>query len=82
LPAILIVASLTLDMLHYCIASIIWRSFYRSKEKANVGENAELDDSEWLEVPITMLFAAKILCVVAAYLFIFRYLVNTLLYHA
>ena len=81
MPGILIVASLTLDMLHYCVASIIWRSFYRAKEKANVGENVEIEHSECLEIPITSLFAFKIVCVVAAYIYIFVYLVNVFINH-
>jgi len=81
LPGILVVASLTLDMLHYCVASIIWRCFYRSKENENVAEDAELNHSVWLEWPITALFALKILCIVAAYLFIFCFLIKTLLHH-
>jgi hypothetical protein len=79
LPGILVVASLTLEMLQYCVASIIWRTFYRRKEEAGVGENVEIEHSEWLERPITLLFAAKIVCVVAAYIAIFIFLIKTLL---
>jgi hypothetical protein len=44
-PAIFVVISLVLDMLHYCVASIVWRSFYRSKEKQRVGERRNLQHS-------------------------------------
>jgi hypothetical protein len=81
LPSILIISSLTLDMLHYCVASIIWRCFYRGKEKAKVGENVEIDHSIWLELPIWLLFVAKIVCVVVAYIYIFKFLVGVFLNH-
>lgn len=74
LPGILVIRSLALDMLQYCVASIIWRAFYRAKEKEGMPEDAELDHSVWLEIPITMLLAAKILCVMAAYVVILIFL--------
>jgi hypothetical protein len=79
LPGILVVLSLTFEMLHYCVASIIWRIFYRAKERENVAETAELVHSVWLERPIWALFVIKIICVIAAYLFIFAFLLHTLL---
>lgn len=82
LPGILVVGSLTLDMLQYCVASAIWHTFYRCKEKAGVSEHAELQHSVWLERPITALFVLKILCIVIAYVLIFIFLVKLLLIHA
>jgi hypothetical protein len=79
LPGILVVASLALDMIHYCLASIIWRFFYRSKEKANIKETAEIKHSPWLESPIWALFIAKIACVVIAYWYIGLFLVEKFL---
>lgn len=70
LPGILVVFSLAFDMLHYCVASVIWRCFYRSKEKARVSERTEIKHSVWLERPIWFLFGAKIACVMVAYFFI------------
>lgn len=80
-PGALVVLSLTFDMLHYCVASIIWRSFYRNKEKAGVSEDAELNHSVGLEAPILILFLIKIICVVAAYALILNFLVGVLLKH-
>jgi hypothetical protein len=81
IPGVLIVASLTLDMVHYSVASIIWRCFYRRKEDAGVSEGQELDHSVWLERPIWLLFVAKIGCVVAAYCYLFSYLIKILIDH-
>jgi hypothetical protein len=75
---ILIVISLTLDMLHYCVAWYTWDSFFRSKENAGVAENAELDHDPSLVYPITGLFLAKIICVVAAYVLFGIFLIKTL----
>jgi hypothetical protein len=77
-PGVLVVSSLTLDMLQYCFASIIWYCFYRSKENANVSEDAELDHSVWLERPTTLLFVAKIICVIVAYGYILVFFVKLL----
>jgi hypothetical protein len=74
----LVVTSLTLDMLHYCVGSIIWRRFYTSKEKAHVSEAAELNHDALLELPIWALFVLKIACVVAAYVCIFVFLIGRL----
>jgi hypothetical protein len=66
-------------MLHYCVAAIIWRVFYRSKEKAGVKENENLTANVWAERPIWFLFIAKIVCVMAAYIGIGIYLFGVLL---
>ena len=82
LPGIFIVASLSLDILQYVVGSIIWRIFYRCKEKAGVGENVELNHSPWLEAAITSLFALKILCLLIAYFLIFKFLIQVFFGHA
>lgn len=79
MPGILIVASLTTDMLHYCLASVTWRLFYRHQEKAGVGERKELTHSVWLERPIWALFCLKIVFVLLAYIWILQYLLNVIL---
>jgi hypothetical protein len=82
LPGIFIVASLALDMLQYVVGSIIWRIFYRCKEKAGVGEKADLSHSPWLEGAITSLFAFKIVCLLIAYYLIFKFLIQVFFGHA
>ena len=79
LPGLFIVSSLTLDMLHYGLGSLIWRSFYRSKEKIGLPEDKDIHHSIWLEIPLLILFVAKILFVLAAYILIARYLLTAIL---
>jgi hypothetical protein len=75
-PGILILFSLALDLFHYCLASLIWRLYYRSKEKSGTSEDEELQHSVWLERPLWFLFVAKIILVLLAYLWIIRYFLN------
>jgi hypothetical protein len=78
-PAVFIVASLALDMLHYCIAASIWHWFYRTKERAGVTDNAQLKrHSPSLEWPIYSIFWAKIAFVLMAYIGIFVFLLRAL----
>lgn len=80
LPSILLVLSLIFDMLHYCVAALIWRCYYRNKEKADFADDDDLGrHSVWLELPIMLLFAAKIVCIVAAYVFILIFLAKLFL---
>ena len=77
-PGILIVLSLCFDMLHYCVGTVIWRCFYRTKEKNGVSEEAEIQHSVWLERPIYALFAMKIVFMMSAYVGILLFLIKTL----
>jgi hypothetical protein len=78
-PSIFIVCALAFDMLHYVMASVIWRWFYRSKEKAFVSEDADLPPhSVALEAPIWIIFCLKIAFVLLAYVWIFSFLLATL----
>jgi hypothetical protein len=78
LPGILIVLALGVDLLQYCLATVIWWLFYRKKEREGVHEDSELDHSFWLEVPINLAFWVKIISVGGAYVFIFKFLLRTL----
>ena len=77
-PGLFIVLALAFDLLQYCVAAVTWRIFYRRKEKLYVSENDELEHSIYLEWPIYFIFWAKIICVFAAYYFIFDYLIKVL----
>ena len=76
LPGALVVLALAFDLLQYCLGSIIWYFFYHSEEKAGTSETKDIDHSPWLERPITALFWIKIACTIAAYCFIFLFLIN------
>jgi hypothetical protein len=77
-PGILIILTLALDMLQYFGATIIWRSFYRAKERAHIDENEDIQHSPMLELPIFIVFCLKVTLVFLAYFFIFIYLSQTL----
>ncbi|WFU14415.1 hypothetical protein [Bradyrhizobium sp. CB3481] len=74
LPGLLIVASLIADMLQYCIASVLWRVFYRSKENLNVSEDKDIKHGVWWERPIWIAFWLKIALIITAYIFLMRFL--------
>lgn len=74
LPGLLIVGSLAVDMLQYGVASVLWRAFYRSKEKEHIAEDVEIDHAEWWERPIWFAFWLKIVLVLCAYGFLLRFL--------
>ena len=78
IPGTLVVSSLALDMAHYCVAAFIWRRFYVGKEKDNVSEVADIDHSDWLELPIWLCFLLKISCIIAAYILILIFLANNI----
>jgi len=74
-PSALIVSALAFDMAHYVVASVIWRTFFRQKEREGVTENDEsVSHSEWLEAPIWILFVIKILFVSSAYILLLSFL--------
>jgi len=82
LPSVLVVASLTLEMLQYCAGWLIWRHAYRSKEKAGVAEDVELEKhSVGWELTIVTFFVLKIICILVAYVCIFVF-VEQLLFRA
>jgi hypothetical protein len=79
LPAIFIVLSLAFDMGHYIVASVIWRLYYRSKEKLGIDEDRELKQhSVHLEWPIYFFFCAKIVFVLSAYCLLLQYLLQAI----
>lgn len=78
-PGVLIVLSLGLDMLHYVVASVVWRYFYRSQEKAGVDEDKVLTHETYLEWLIYFFFSTKIIIVLAAYVLLVNYFWSAIL---
>ena len=74
LPLMSLILTLSLDFTQYLLGTLIWRSFYISKERANVKETADIKHSVWYERPIYFAFIAKLLSLVAAYIFLTQYL--------
>ncbi len=78
LPGLLIIAGLLADLLQYFIGTVIWFIYYRQKERQDVGEEVELPlHSEWLEVPIQIVFWLKAVLFVVAYCFIALFFYHT-----
>jgi hypothetical protein len=71
-PGILIVAALAADFLQYVVAAAIWYVYYRYLEWKGITE--AVDHSSWLELPITVLFCAKVVFIIWAYVLILRFL--------
>src|SRR5215216_3546154 len=74
LPSVFVIACLTLDLLQYLLGSLIWRSFYRSKEKMGMTSEQEIDHSIWLEFPILTTFYLKVALLLVAYCLILAFL--------
>lgn len=79
-PGALIVASLATDIIHYCAASLIWRSVYRRLEDAGKDDEDDTTHSVWLERPLWALFCLKIALVLAAYALILKYFLAAILF--
>jgi len=78
-PGVLIVLALFLDLLQYCLGTVVWWLFYRIKEWQGIGDDVEIGrHNEWLEVPINAAFWLKVLCLGAAYILILKFLLRTL----
>lgn len=77
-PGVFIVISLILDLAQYCVGSMIWRYFYRAREKEGVSEEAEIQHDLALEYPIYVFFVLKVVCVVIAYVGILLFLIRIL----
>ncbi len=78
LPSILIVLALGLDLLQYCWATVTWYAVYRRLEKRGVSETEEITHSEWLVLPMSLIFWLKVALVAIAYCFILIFLLHTL----
>jgi hypothetical protein len=75
LPAFSLVAALTFDVLHYLVATIIWGSFNRYKERKATKEGTEFRAPVWFNWPTTfVLFPLKILAVAFAYFLLLQFL--------
>ena len=75
-PTGLLALSLSLDLMQYIAASVIWGIFqwYQEKKLSNISENPELSASPILKLPQFIFFSLKILAVMAAYIIIIKYI--------
>ncbi|MCK4619612.1 MAG: hypothetical protein KAT52_06680 [Desulfobacterales bacterium] len=75
-PTGLLALSLSLDLMQYIAASVIWGIFqwYQEKKLSNISENPELSAPPILKLPQFIFFSLKILAVMAAYIIIIKYI--------
>jgi hypothetical protein len=71
LPGLLLIIGLTLDLLQYVVKSEIWRIVTRRNEVAGVNE---FTVSERVNYPGDILYWAKIIMTIAAYVLLIRFL--------
>jgi hypothetical protein len=77
LPALLIVASLTLDFLHYLSSTVIWGVYHRVKEK-DTKPDAEFEAPRQINWAPLIFFWLKVTALGAAYLALGFYLADHL----
>ena len=73
LPALLLVAGLFLDLLQYVLASAVWGSFARLREREGTGPGESIVAPPWLNWPALVCYWGKVLLILAAYVGIGAY---------
>jgi hypothetical protein len=71
-----IVIGLALDLLHYVVGTLIWGVYNSLKERSGTGEDAEFSAPRPINWPTIILFWAKIIIMIYAYVLLIRFLVN------
>jgi hypothetical protein len=74
LPALLFVATLGLDLLHYVLAALIWGAFTQWHRSRNVQDDDEVTASGVLNYPALVLFWGKLVAVCIGYAYLFDYM--------
>ena len=65
-PAIFLVLTLTLDLIHYIVRSATWGIYHRHKEKL-IDEDVDFRAPSWINIPSNIVFVLKIVSAVLAY---------------
>jgi len=74
-PAFLLVLALILDFLHYVVATVVWGSYARYKERRNTAEDAAFTAPAWFNWPTTFfLFPLKVIAVWSGYTLLLQFL--------
>ena len=80
-PTVLLIFSLTCDLLQYVVATIIWRYFamkFEAEHQKDIENNEKIErdfsHSKWWELPTLSLFIIKILTVLTAYALLIKYI--------
>ena len=74
LPLKLVVLGLAFDLLQYAIGAFVWSLFHRRQENSGIGEEQAFDAPREINWPAVFFFYSKVVLILAAYWFIFRYL--------
>jgi hypothetical protein len=77
-PGLLLVCALAADLLHYFVAALIWRQYYREKEKAGIGKDVELQHEVWRERVIYSFYLLKVSLVIVAYVLIVSFFIRNI----
>jgi len=78
-PGLLLVCALATDLLHYFVAALIWKQYYRAKEDAGVAEDEELPlHSIWRERIISCFYYLKISLVIIAFVLIVSFFIRNI----
>lgn len=73
---VLIISSLSLDLLHYVYQTSLWGIFHRYHEKKDPDPERMLSHSHRFNWPTLFFMWTKVACVVAAYIVLFLYLLT------
>jgi len=78
-PLLLVVVALAADFLQYALASAIWGLYQRHQEKRILSEETEFRAPASINWPAIVFFWGKIVCIVVAYCYLFKFLARTIL---
>jgi hypothetical protein len=73
-PVILIVLTLTLDLLQYAIATAIWGVYQRRKENSGTTAGIDFVAPPSINYPTIFLFWSKVVCVLSAYVILLQHI--------
>ena len=76
LPGILIISGLVLDLAQYVIGALFWGFYARLMEKKGKRDDDQFDAPRWINWPALVCFWMKIISMIVAYVFLFRFLWN------
>lgn len=78
-PILCFVISFACDLLQYLYLSIAWYIYYWCQRNKNVEENAEVKESEYMNIPAWILWFLKAVALIIAYYFLGLYLYSKLI---
>lgn len=82
LPSIFLISSLASDLLQYISGSIIWGWFHRfhEKKRSSISDDPEIETPMYFTWPINFFFYSKIIYVLLAYTYLFKYAAKSIFF--